>query len=130
MNNTVEIVKKETEVITYSVKDGILNMIVKPAVLTEENLKESLSILPDYIQEGKILVLLDPTNGIAPNKEQRKQIIEAFNDVAIAKAVINKNLLTPFVVNIMMKFEKISFPMKMFKSEENALKWLNSYKIK
>jgi len=126
----VEITKTETEVITYSVEDGILFMAVKPAVLTEENLRESLSVLSKFVDGGKILVLLDPTKGIAPNKEQRNQIVDAFSDVAIAKAVINKNLLTPIVVNIMMKLERASFPMKMFKSEESALKWLNSYKDK
>jgi len=118
----------DTEVITYFLRDGILHMIIKPVVLTMDNLHESLEVLRNYKAEENLLVLLDPTDGIAPNRKERKMIIEAFTGKVTAKAVISKNLFTPIVVNFMVQFESAEFTMKLFKSTDKAIEWLNTFK--
>ena len=91
-----------------------------------ESIKESTEYLKSL--NKKLLIYCDPTDAVALDKDQRQYLAEEFNDFVIAFAMKNTSVMVPIVFSLISKFNKLQFPMKMFKTEEAAIKWLNTFR--
>lgn len=118
---------RETSGHIHTFEDGIMSVYVKPHSLTTEEIQESLDFLKEFKNENKeLLLFIDPTDGVAPNTAQRKLSVNAFNEILDGLAIINTNLFVKFIITVSNKFDKPTYPVKIFKTKEDATIWLKS----
>jgi hypothetical protein len=77
--------------------------------------------------EPKVLQLMDLRLPVSISKEAREFVDEHAPDFFIASAVVSDSLAVRIVVNFVSLFRP-SIPLKMFSTEEQAMKWLLQFK--
>ena len=110
--------------------EGIL--ILKPAEGAELDLDEVKICFEAYKSLGigphnKVLELIDARDG-SMTSEGRTYAAEVGKDYFIAAAIISDSLAVRLVVNFFNTFYKNTVPFKMFANEEDARKWLRTFK--
>lgn len=122
---------KETSVAELFVEDDILFMRAKPDADFDLEATMELVGVRKEIQSGKKMkVLMDTRKMFQVTKDAReygarKEVTELSSAMAI---LAGTSLAATLVGNFFIRFNKPKTPTKMFKKEENALKWLNSFR--
>ena len=94
-----------------------------------ENLKEMYSIYMDITKGVPHLYYTDNTNIRSFGPEERTYVSSNFHHFAIASAIKENSPLTRFITHSMIYLNKPQIPLKMFKTEEDCIKWLKSLDI-
>lgn len=107
-------------------------LILKPLTGVEMDIEEIKTCFEAYKTLGfgphnKVLELIDARDG-AMTSEARNYAAEHGKDYFIAAAIISDSLAVRMVVNFFNTFYKHVVPFKMFANEEDARKWLRSFK--
>lgn len=119
----------ETTGYTYRIEDGFVHVYIKPDPPCLLAIQEALDCLTEIKRECKTLfVLLDPKDAIMLNADQRTLVMSGFNEIVLGMAVLNNNVFVKMKMWLIMKYNPPSFPLKVFKDEVLAKKWLSSLK--
>jgi len=107
-------------------------LILKPQEGAELDLDEVKACFDAYRSLGigpgnKILEIIDARDG-SMTSEARTYAAEVGADYFIAAAIISDSLAVRLVVNFFNTFYKQIVPFKMFASEEDARKWLRTFR--
>lgn len=121
----------ETSTIFMEIKDEVLYIIVKKdADLDIDEVKEAVEARKKLQGNKPILTLVDNRELWQLTKEANRY--SASVEVATlskAMALLSEtSLAARMIANFFIKVNKQHVPTKMFKSEEKALKWLNSFR--
>jgi hypothetical protein len=120
---------KESEV--WVDEEGFLNL--KLSDTHEADLDEVKRCFGVYTQLGfgpnnKALQIIYSPEHLPVNHEARQYASEEGRNFFIASAVISSSLPVKLMVNFFIKFYKPPVPFKMFSTEEEARKWLRTFK--
>ena len=118
----------ETENHIFTLEGDVIHGYVKPIKPTKEMIMESIEAMKEIGGGKKVLLIADPTDAVVLTKDQREFLIREFDEIVGGMAVINRNLIVHIMFNFMMKVDKPLFPMKSFKTKNNAIKWLKEQK--
>ena len=127
--NTIE--KIETSIAHFYIEDDIVFMrSKKDADITLKATIESVNARRKLQNGKKMLMLVDTRDIWQVSSESRaystKKRVE---DLTIAMALLpGSNMTTILIANFFIKFNKPNIPTKLFKTEEKAIEWLNSFK--
>lgn len=114
-----------------TIKDDVFHLKVEPDIeITKELAKEGLDVRIK-IQKGKpMLSLVNATEMLNMGNETRSFIAayEKEHNLNIALAIISTSLVTNMVANFFIKFNKPHAPTKIFRTEEEALTWLDTFR--
>lgn len=107
-------------------------LIVKPHEGVEVDLEEAQICFEAYRSLGigahhKVLQIIDARDG-SMTKEAREYVSEVGKDYFIAAAIISDSLAVRLLVNFFVSFSKNLVPFKMFTNEQDARKWLRTFK--
>lgn len=119
---------KQTEI--WIDEEGIL--IVEPFEGAELDLDEVKLCFEVYKELGanpnnKLLQLINTIDG-SMDPDARAFSANAMTDYFIASAIVSNSLAVRLIVNFFNTFYQSKVPFKMFSNEEDARKWLNSFK--
>ncbi|MCO6499940.1 MAG: hypothetical protein J5I47_06115 [Vicingus serpentipes] len=121
----------ETSIAYFYIEDEILFMrSKKDADITLRATIESVNARRQLQNGKKMLMLVDTRDIWQVSSESRaystKKRVE---DLTIAMALLpGSNMTTILIANFFIKFNKPSIPTKLFKTEDKAIEWLNSFK--
>jgi len=120
--------KINTSLGSHFIKDNILYVILnEDADIDIEMMKESEATRVELQKGEKIKVFVDARKIYQITSEAREYASGDINTkLSIGTAVLIKSLSTRLIVNFFIKVNKPIVPTKMFKSEEEALIWLNN----
>ena len=123
--------KIENENIIFWIEEDILfSEYKRPFNMTLENSKE-IYALRKTISKGKDqLFCYDISNLKSMTKEARDYgEIYGQDDLKASSIIVNSHL-TMFIYNAFLKLKKVNIPVKVFKSKDQAIHWLESFKKK
>lgn len=127
----MQIEQIETSAALYYIEDDIVYMRGKPdADFTLDAAIEGVNARRKLQQGKKMLVLIDTRKVFQVSKETREYgASKEVSELSAAMAILaGSSLAATIIGNFFIKFNKPFSPTKMFKKEENAIKWLNSFK--
>lgn len=104
-----------------------LHVYVKPGVPHIDQFDELTVLMLTFDQKFPLLV--DPRDATALSKKQRIHATKEMEKFASAVAMINNNLFVPLIFRLVQKFNKPSFPIKIFKREKDAVTWLKTFEL-
>lgn len=113
--------------------EGIARLCVLQEAVIE--LKEAEEIIAAYLKlvkkSNEPKLLLSDARGLKTASHEARNIFSSENagKYIIANAVIVNSLSTRLIVNFFIKFHRPSFPVKIFNSEAEALRWLKKFHI-
>ena len=118
-NDSVELVFKE----------NILFGIYQPACVTLDVAQEAVKQRIAFSAEQTYPVLIDIRNVKSVSAETRKYLStpESFYLISVAAIIVN-NVFQETIGNIFIYLNKRPVPLRIFKSEYEAIKWLGTYK--
>lgn len=114
--------------VTYSWEDGILIGTYKKGITID--LKTAQEIVAHRLEasEGRSFVALADVRGIkVSTKEARDYFAKEGTKGLTALAILTGNYLTAAMSNFYIKFSKPKIPTRVFKTREEALKWLRQF---
>jgi hypothetical protein len=79
-------------------------------------------------REKKVLQLVDARVGLTMSKEARDFVAKEGVNYFIASAVVSDSLSVRLVINFFNFFYKHKVPLRLFRNEEEALKWLRKFR--
>jgi len=91
-----------------------------------EELKETYDIYMDITKGIPHLYYTDNTNIKSFGSEERVYLGSNIHHFAIASAIKENSAITRFITHSILYLNKPQIPLKMFKTEEAAIKWLKS----
>lgn len=106
-------------------KNRVLYTQAKGVEFTDENMEENYQQLKEFLGGEKVFILSDTTNTQPYDKKHRLAFEKQAEEFAIAVALTAKSSLGIAVANIFIMMLQKPIPVKMFKTEEKALRWLN-----
>jgi len=121
---------KDTAIAELFVENDILFMRAKQdADFDLAATIELVSIRKELKRDKKMKVLMDTRNMFQVSKESREYgAKKEVSGLSSAMAILaGKSLTATLIGNFFIRYNKPAVPTKMFKKEENALKWLNSF---
>jgi hypothetical protein len=121
----------ETKTAQIYLKNDILYLTYnEKSVIGIEEIKENLDARLKLQEAKKVLTFVDVREVWEYSPEARAIIGgDDFKAITIAMAVVvGYALPIKIIANFFMKINKPNYPTKLFKNEENAIKWLNSFK--
>lgn len=123
-----KVVNKTTEL--YLDEEGILRTtFLEGAEIDLEEAKENLRSVRKLSGGNKILNLVDGRAYFTMTKRARDFAAgKESNEFNIACAIVSNSLTNRLLINFFITFHKPPAPVKMFSSEEEALKWLRKFK--
>ena len=121
----------EIESGTLYVQDEIMCLRIKKDVeIDVHHAKEGLEIRVELQQGKPMLALVDSRDMLNMTRDARAFIadFEKKHNLNIALAILSDSLATNIVANFFIKFNKPVAPTKIFKTEKQALEWLEQYR--
>ncbi len=111
--------------------NGILHIeMFAGAKITPEKVTENFAGIKKLLGDNKALTLITTKGGFQFRSEARRYAAMNLDSVnRTATAFVVKSFADKLVVNLYIKFNKPVVPTRMFLSEENALKWLQTFFI-
>ena len=112
------------------IDNGIMIITVNPDIYVElEMVQEVVKKQKEIIQDEAILVLLDISKASGITKEAREYTSgEHVEGLQIAMAILISSLPMRIMANFFIKFDNPPAPTKMFNSNEDAIKWLETFR--
>lgn len=111
-------------------EEGILRLTAVPGV--EIDLEEVTRCFDIYEQlgcrENKTLQLIDTRGDGSMTPEARNYAAQHVDKFFIASAVVSDSLAVRMLVNFFNGFYRQRVPLRMFKTEEDALQWLRKFR--
>ncbi len=111
-------------------EEGILRL--SPVDGAEIDLEEVKTCFEHYrqlgLQKKKTLQLVDGRVSIHMTTEARDYVAKHAHDYFIASAVISTSLPVRLLINFFNAFYKGAIPLRMLKTEEEALRWLRNFR--
>ncbi len=104
--------------------DGILYSYSKKPVRTVKNISENIALVKQITADKKVPLLIYLSNSPVPNKETRKYSTEQLPNIYTAMAMVSKDGLGKFIMNLLFKFQNPPIPMKSFTNDVEAREWL------
>lgn len=105
---------------------------VRATEVTEIDLEEVKACFEAYAEMGidqeKVLQVMDVRNSITVTREARDYAARHGHRFFIASAVISNSLSVRLIVNFFNFLYPKKVPLKMFGSEDEALKWLRKFR--
>lgn len=109
----------------YNEETNILRILIPNNVnLGLEDVKNHYVVANRLTSDKKPRVLVDIRNYFTTTPEARKYAIQQ-SGARMATAIITRNLIAMFFVNLYIRLGKPVSPTRFFLSEEKALEWLN-----
>lgn len=110
--------------------DGIVKVLFKENMVLDIPLQEKLYGLYNTICEGKKYgFIFQAMDNVTITKEARDNAIKLEKTSSShATAAIASSLPYRLVANFYLKFNKPKIPFKIFRKEEDAVKWLHTFK--
>ena len=132
MDNETHIIRKEK----CSIGDIILRndkiLMLKPdenkTTATLNDLKEQYEIFMDITNGIPHLFYSDNPNMKSFGTEERVFVSNNFHHFALACAIKENSAIARYITHSFLYLNKSKVPIKMFKTEENAINWLKSLK--
>mgnify|MGYP001055441327 CR=1 FL=1 len=121
----------ETKTAKIYLKDDILFLIYnQKAEIGIDEIEENLEKRIELQENKKMLTFVDVREVWEYSSEARALVGgDKFKAITTAMAVVvGYSLPVKIVANFFMKINKPNYPTKLFKKEESAIKWLNSFK--
>ncbi|MGB0882175.1 MAG: hypothetical protein ACPGSO_04430 [Vicingaceae bacterium] len=121
----------ETKTANIYIKDGVLFLVYKDkAVIGINEIRENLEARIKLQGGEKVLAFVDVRKVWSYSEEARALVGgNEFKDITLAMAVVvGYSLPVKIIANFFMRFNKPNYPTKLFKKEENAIKWLKNYR--
>ncbi|MGB0887429.1 MAG: hypothetical protein ACPGSL_04850 [Vicingaceae bacterium] len=121
----------ETATAKFYIEDDIIYMRAKKdADFTLEATKEGVEVRRVLQKNKPMLCLIDTRSVFQVSKESSAYgASKEVSELSIAMAILTgSSLATILIGNFFIKFNKPLIPTKMFKQEEKAIQWLNSFK--
>ena len=114
--------------LTYD-KDRILRVkLFDDAEIELEDAIQNYEATIAITQGEKFLVMVDATSNVSVSKEARAFVaLTKENEKRIAEAFITTSVANKLVGNFYINFNKPKTPTKIFSSETDAIKWLESF---
>lgn len=116
----------ETTYVFYEISDGVLKAKYKPGtyidvgiakqIVEERNEVVKNKSMPVIIYDEGIMNITTEARNYLASKEANKHLK--------AGAIINKSAITSVLGNFFINMNKPSLPAKLFRTEEQAIKWL------
>lgn len=112
-------------------EDGILHIKAIDGVLIDlPSLKEDDAVNPQLTGGKKVLAFYDGRANFMITPEARRYVRSGIlNKSRIATAVVTNKLFLVLLVNFINNFGKPKSPLRMFRNEKEAMKWLRGFKI-
>ncbi len=99
----------------------------KDVIFTIENVKHDFKIIIDYIGTKKVKVYYDSSVILPIDKRVRLLLEEMLTEVGIALAVSSNSRIGIMVANIFLALSTTAIPMRMFKTQNEAIQWLETF---
>lgn len=113
-----EIMLRSDNIIAYYPKTGVKKF-------TLPHLEQMLAILLDLTKDsGPLPYFSDNRNLMQLDSDAKNYIIKHMDQFASAFAMTEDSTITRFLTHSLLTFWKPPFPLKMFKTEEEAINWL------
>ncbi len=126
----MQIEQIETATAKYYIENDILFLRVKKdADFTLEAAIEGVKVRKEIQKGKKFPVLLDTRQMFQVSKEANEYgASKEVSELSLAMAILTGNSMAARIIgNFFIKFNKPFIPTKLFKKEENAVKWLKNY---
>lgn len=121
LNKTVELYIDEERILRVTVLEG--------AEIDIEEAKENFESARKLSEGKRMLKLVDAKAYFTMTKRARDfAASKETNEFNIARAIVTNSLANRLLINFFITFHKPQTPVKMFSSEEEALKWLRKFK--
>ena len=104
--------------------DGIIHVFSKPARMEVEDINDLMDELDKLATNGKLLILVDPTEELAMSDAARKTIAERGKNNTQRMAILGRKELVNDIGNSILKNYHPAYPFKMFANREAAMDWL------
>lgn len=115
-----KIVLRNDNIIAYYPKEGVEKF-------TKPHLKQMLSIILE-LADGKVIPYFSHNKNLkSMDSESKAYIIQHMNKFTSAFAMTENSVLTRFLTHSMLTIWRPPFPVKMFKTEQEAFNWLKQY---
>ena len=120
VTRTQRVVLEESGIVKCTAFDNIS--------MTLEDAIENVAAVKTVANGKKVPVLVDLSNTVTASQEARAYFTKPeVAEIQSACAMIVKSLLSQMVGNFFLGLNKTSFPLKLFKNEEEARAWLANY---
>lgn len=129
----MKISKLSTRVATIWIEDdGIARLCFLPnAVIELNNAEEIIAAYLEIVKKSNKthLPLLSDGRGLKSISHEARNRFSSENAAKyiLANAILVNSLPTRLIANFFIKFHKPTFPVKIFSSEKDAIKWLKSF---
>jgi hypothetical protein len=115
------------EIADYVFEDGILVSYSKSPKRTVENIKGNMKLVKSITGNRPVPLLIFLSNSPMPDKETRKFASLALPEIYTAMAMVTKGGLGAFIINLLYSFQSPPIPVRSFKTEDEARKWLRQF---
>jgi hypothetical protein len=117
------------EIADYVYEDGILISYSKPVTRTVEGIQNNVALVKKITGGKKVPLLIYLSKSPVPDKETRKFSAQMVPEIYMAMAMVSKPGLASLVMKMVFGLKKLPIPMKIFKDDVEALKWLEQFKV-
>ena len=109
-------------------ENGILYSVSKKVPQqTLEEAKASVEMFKELTGNKKVCMIIDNTNSAPTTKEIRDYAAEELEKLSKAIAIISNSPLSRMTANLFLGLRPPSYPVKIFKNEQDAKKWILKY---
>ncbi|MDB5051571.1 MAG: hypothetical protein JWO30_4642 [Fibrobacteres bacterium] len=118
----------ESDIGTYWFDEhGILISKSKKTKRNLQNIKQNIALIKQ-IAAGKLpCLIVHLCYSPKPDKETLDYVAKELPNVYTAMAMVSKSGVAKLIMSILFKFKPPSIPMKVFRNEEDARKWIRQY---
>ena|SRR6476661_8819733 len=117
----------EGEIATYWFEEGILVSLSKPPRRTVANITGNVALVKQITNNRRMPLLIYLSNSPVPDKETRKFATEQLPLIYSAMAMVSKQGLATFIMNILFSLKPPPIPMKTFSDAAAAKVWLKQF---
>lgn len=117
----------EGEIATYWFDEGILVSLSKSVLRTVENISGNVELVKKITNNKPVPLLIYITNSPVPDKKTREFSTTQLPVIYSAMAMVSKNGLAKFIMNLLFKFKPAPIPMKTFSDDKAAKEWLKQF---
>lgn len=112
-------------------EDGVLFSAPKPGPppeLSLDEIRKEMEKFKAIIGEKKVCMVTEPNpHSRPPTKAERDLVAQLINDVTKAMAIVTISPVARMIANLFFGLKPPPYPAKMFKTEKEAMEWINQF---